>query len=356
VGPDFASLGTVVRDAVVPMLIAFMLAALGVRYLIRPYAAFAILDHPNERSLHARPTPRTGGLALLAGLGLGVASALALRRVADTRLLWFAFGTLLVGGVSFADDRYRLAPTPRFLLHAAAAGLVLLGGWTPGELGLPFGSWAWPKLVAWGFTFCFVIWMINLYNFMDGMDGFAGGMAVIGFGFLGMIGWRGGESLFALLNAMVVSAAAGFLLFNFPPARIFMGDTGSSTLGFLAAASILWADRAAILPLWLGILIFSPFVVDATVTLLRRVFRGERAWEAHRTHYYQRVVQLGWGHRQTVLVEYVLMVLAGLTALLVASTPQGTVASLVLAAWVLCYMVLVAGVNALERRKRQTEL
>jgi len=157
------------------------------------------------------------------------------------------------------------------------------------------------------------------------MDGFAGGMAVIGFSTLAMLGWWVGDPVFAALNLVIAGAAAGFLVFNFPPARIFMGDTGSSTIGFLAAGMLLWAERRGVAPLWVSMLIFSPFVVDATVTLVRRFVRGEKVWKAHKSHYYQQLVQAGWGHRRTVLFEYLLMLfcaIAGMTAQVVSVPVQ----------------------------------
>ena len=135
--------------------------------------------------------------------------------------------------------------------------------------------------------------MTNLYNFMDGMDGLAGGMGVFGFGFLGLAGWLHGDTGFAVQSWVIAAAALGFLRFNFPPAQIFMGDAGSTVFGFLAAVFILQAQRRGLLPVWCGILIFSPFVVDATVTLIRRVLRGDAIWIAHRSHYSQRLVTLG---------------------------------------------------------------
>ncbi len=148
----------------------------------------------------------------------------------------------------------------------------------------------------------------------------------------------------------MAAASAGFLVHNFPPAKIFMGDTGSTTLGFLAAACILWGSKSGLFPFWVAILVFSPFIVDATVTLLRRLLRGEKIWEAHRTHYYQRLVLLGWGHRWTVLAEYVLMLAcAGSAALAVHLSPAGQVALAV--GWILVYGLLMWGVGRLERRR-----
>src|SRR5262249_53435950 len=142
-------------------------------------------------------------------------------------------------------------------------------------------------------------WMINLYNFMDGSDGLAGGMAAIGFGCYGIAALAGGDYLCATINLVVAASALGFLCFNFSPARLFMGDVGSVSLGFLAAVLDVVGWLRGDWPVWFGIVVFSPFIVDATVTLFKRALRGARVWEAHREHYYQRLVQSGWGHRKT---------------------------------------------------------
>ena len=203
-------------------------------------------------------------------------------------------------------------------MHLVAAAVLVVGAFRVRELSMPGWGWAWPPAVGVVVGVLLVAWMINLYNFMDGMDGFAAGMAVAGFGTFAILGWRAGEDIFATLNLVVVAAAAGFLLLNLPPARIFMGDAGSSLLGFLAGAFMLWADHDGIFPLRISVVVFSPFIVDATFTLFRRLAKGDKVWEAHRSHLYQRLVQAGWGHRRTLYWEYVLMIACGVLGLLAA--------------------------------------
>jgi UDP-N-acetylmuramyl pentapeptide phosphotransferase/UDP-N-acetylglucosamine-1-phosphate transferase len=193
----------------------------------------------------------------------------------------------------------------------------------------------------------FVVWMTNLYNFMDGMDGFAGGMAFFGFGTFAVLGDMAGQSFFAALNFIVAAAAAGFLVFNFPPARIFMGDVGSSTLGLLAAAFALWGDSVGAFPLWIGILVFSPFIVDATATLHRRLYEGHRIWVPHKTHYYQRLVRLGWNHRRAVLAEYVLMAMSAASAFY-ASGASVIMQWVTIVVWGVIYVVVAATVRRYE--------
>ena len=250
--------------------------------------------------------------------------------------------------VSFLDDRRGVAIQWRILVHLWAAVSLLVADLAPNHLDLPGLALPLPGWATIPLTLLFAIWMINLYNFMDGMDGFAGGMAVIGFSTLAWLG--GADAGFTAVCLTIAAASAGFLIHNFPPAKIFLGDTGSTALGYLAAACSLWGSKADLFPFWVALLIFSPFIVDATVTLLRRLLRGEKVWEAHRTHYYQRLVLLGWGHRRTVLAEYALMLAcAGLALLAVRLPPAGQVALVVV--WILIYGVLMWGVGRLERQR-----
>jgi UDP-N-acetylmuramyl pentapeptide phosphotransferase/UDP-N-acetylglucosamine-1-phosphate transferase len=308
-----------------------------------------LLDHPNERSLHTQPTPRTGGVAILAGIILAIPGML-FEGIAASPILWILAGAVLIGVISFIDDRRGLPVVIRFLGHVIGSSLVVFGA----DLTLlmsasePITWWpAWTKL---GLSVIFLVWMVNLYNFMDGMDGFAGGMAVIGFGTFAVFGLLAGSFLFAALSLIVAAAAGGFLLHNFPPARIFMGDVGSASLGLLAGGLSLWGAREGIFPLWTALLVFSPFIVDASVTVLRRLLQGERVWEAHRSHYYQRLVQSGWSHRKTVLYEYLLMLISAACALLIRNlnpTWQIAVVSLVC----LAYILLMAGVHHKEKKQ-----
>ena len=216
------------------------------------------LDHPNERSLHARPVPRTGGVGIVAG----VCCALAVF-VPGTATLWLA--ALVLAAVSLVDDWRGLPAWVRLAAHLTVATAFLLLA-VPG---LPSVALVLLALAAG--------WMINLYNFMDGMDGLAGGMGVTGFGAYGAAAWLGGDTMLAACSLAIAGGCLGFLLFNFPPARVFMGDVGSVPLGFLAAAlGVLGWDRG-LWPLWFPVVVFAPFVVDASVTLLRRACAAREA-------------------------------------------------------------------------------
>jgi len=285
-------------------------------------------DAPNARSLHQCPTPRTGGLAIIAGIAAGW-GVLIWRSGVPEWLPTVAFAAALVAIVSFLDDLFDLSPVLRLPAHLLAAAIVVAGGTLPLS-GVIAG------VLALG-------WMLNLYNFMDGMDGFAGGMSMIGFLALAWAGWQAGDAFFAVATGVVAGACAGFLFFNFPPARIFMGDVGSATLGLLAGALSWQGWRMGLFPWWFPILVFSPFVVDATVTLFRRIFRGERIWQAHRSHYYQRLVLAGWSHRKTVLAEYLLMSASAASAMILLLLPSWRLPGLSM--WMILYVLLALSVD-----------
>lgn len=309
-------------------LTAFLVAWLVARNL--PRWGRLPMDHPNARSLHARPVPRSGGLAIWAGM---IAAAMFLPQGAWAPLLPAA----LLGAVSFADDVWGLRVAWRLASHVALVAGFL---WW---LGLPAGVgwWALPVLV----------WMANLYNFMDGADGLAGGMAVVGFSVYGVAAWDGGQSALALLSFSVAAAATGFLVYNFPPAKLFMGDAGSIPLGFLAAAVGVLGWREATWGAWFPLLVFSPFIVDATVTLGKRLLRGEKVWRAHREHYYQRLVRAGLGHRGTALLEYGLMLACGAAALALHRFGGDGAALWALAGGVVGYGGLMAAAESYVKRR-----
>ncbi len=330
--------------------LAFALAAMLTRYLCSPRSLIQIPDHPNERSLHDRVVPRAGGVAILAA-GTVAVGLPAFEGEFPGALGWIGGAAGLIAAVSYCDDLAGLATGMRLVVHVLAAAVLLPGGIALTQVTLPGAPLVLPQALLVGVAILFTVWMTNLYNFMDGMDGLAGGMAVIGFATFALFGWRAGHESFAAVSLTIAAASAGFLVFNFPPARIFMGDVGSSTLGFLAGALSLWGAREGVFPLWVAVLVFSPFVVDATLTLFRRLLRGERIWQAHRTHYYQRLVRLGWGHRKTVLWEYLLMLACAGSALWAVDLPPVGQWALILV-WASVYAALGVFVSRLEQASK----
>jgi UDP-N-acetylmuramyl pentapeptide phosphotransferase/UDP-N-acetylglucosamine-1-phosphate transferase len=329
---------------------ALLLAAGLTRRFSTPGSRLYILDHPNERSLHSNPTPRSGGVAVLTGIGVAMLWVL-WRYGMQSELIWLMASVTLLALVSYYDDRRPLPVVVRLIAQLVSSGMLLAGGLVLSGVSVPGVRWVWLPWIGYIGSILFIVWVINLYNFMDGMDGFAGGMAVIGCATFAVLGWSHGHTVFASVSLAVCAAALGFLLFNFPPARIFLGDVGSAPLGLIVAGLSLWAARDGVFPLWIAMLIFSPFVVDATVTLVRRLFVGERIWVAHRSHYYQRLVQLGWGHRNTVLWEYTLMLACGVSAIW-AVRQVALLQWLVLAFWSVCYAIIAVSVHKIEKRTR----
>jgi UDP-N-acetylmuramyl pentapeptide phosphotransferase/UDP-N-acetylglucosamine-1-phosphate transferase len=284
-------------------------------------AARIAVDRPNQRSLHATPVPRIGGIVLmgvaLTCVGVVLPSLLPPALVAAALML-----------VSFWDDRHGLPVPLRLAVHlAAAAAAVIL---------LPTGLAAWQTVVA----VLLLTWAMNLYNFMDGADGLAGGMAVFGFGAMGVAAMGTAPEL-AAGCLVIAAAAAGFLWHNFHPARVFLGDGGSVPLGFLAGIFGLLGWMQGAWPPWFPALVFSPFVVDASLTLAARILRGRKPWQAHREHAYQRMVAGGLGHRRTALLWYALMLACAASAL-AGLRLRGDLQAAMIVGWVVIYGILAA--------------
>ena len=347
-------------------MISYIAATVGVfswwltGWLASPDSPLVSLDHPNERSLHHWPTPRTGGVAILGALYVGVLMLGVLVWVlpvseesillVDSTGWWILLATGVVSIVSLMDDWQGLPIGMRLVVHLLASTLLVIG------VGLVLPSMEFPLLgfvsLGWAaapITVVFFVWMTNLYNFMDGIDGFAGGMTVIGCSVLGYLAWQAHHPVISVIATLQSAAAAGFLVHNLPPAKIFMGDVGSVSNGFLIAALIVLGCRDGVYDPWVPLIAFSPFILDATVTLARRAFRHEKIWEAHRSHYYQRLVIGGWSHRRTVFVEYGVMALCAGFALLYQYAAEEW-RSIILGGWALLFVFLALGVRSMEQR------
>lgn len=280
-----------------PALAAFVVSLACLWILLNTRLRRLLLDRPNQRSLHAHPVPRSGGIAIAAGAAAGLALA------PQPPLAAFVLAAALAI-LSLADDALPLPTLLRLAAHLAAAASFVA---------LVFGA---GDLLRFALLALALAWYANLYNFMDGSDGLAGGMAVFGFGAYAWAAAQSGHAGLAAAGTVLAAASLAFLLFNFHPARLFLGDVGSIPLGFLAGALGLLGWREGVWPLWFPVLVFAPFVCDATLTLLRRLVRRERVWQAHRDHYYQRLVRMGFGHRRTAWIEYVTMGACAAVALL----------------------------------------
>ncbi|HTT12252.1 MAG TPA: glycosyltransferase family 4 protein [Burkholderiaceae bacterium] len=269
--------------------------------LVRRYAlARSLLDHPNARTSHVTPTPRGGGVAIVVTFCAAVAWLAADGKVA----IGPAAALIGAGGwvalVGFVDDHRHVPAGMRLCAHfiGAAWALAWLGGLPP----LPaFGTGlqlGWFGHVA---AALFLVWMLNLYNFMDGIDAIAGIEAITVALGGAALWWLSTSSETALAPALLAAAAAGFLVWNFPPARIFMGDAGSGFLGLMLGVFAVWSAHEESRLFWSWLILPGVFVVDATLTLIRRVLRGERFYEAHRSHAYQHASRRFGQHRIVAL-------------------------------------------------------
>ena len=276
---------------------------------IRRYAVSrGILDVPNARSSHKQVTPRGGGAAIVLVSMLAFVSL-----VARDWNEWPLFVSLVVGGamvalVGFLDDRRPVSPGIRIAAHFAAATLAvgLMGGLGDLQWGTHVvqSGWLGNVLAVFG-----IVWVINLFNFMDGIDGIAGSEAV----FVTLAGsllpvFSGSTGATSLAGIAVAGSTAGFLFWNWPPARIFMGDVGSGYLGLMIAVLALSAGHENPVAIWVWLVLGGSFFVDATITLLRRVARGEKAYEAHRTHSYQWLSRRWNSHRRVTLLAVLINV------------------------------------------------
>ncbi len=294
-------------------------ALLATPLLIKLLKRQQILDRPNARSSHEIPVPRGGGVAILLVTlpiwGLAVMQGATLSAL-HAPLAAATAGAILLGAVSWVDDIRGLSPLPRLIVQALGVCLGLAA--LPGEMlvlqGLaPF----WLDRLFSGFAW---LWFLNLYNFMDGIDGIAASeTACIGFGIavISLVGAVAPET--GLLAATLAASAVGFLRWNWQPAKVFLGDVGSVPIGYLTgwlllmvAAQGAWTV-AVLLPLY--------FLADATITLLRRLLRGDRIWHAHREHYYQQAVRAGLTHAKVVLAMMCCNVVLVAMALAAATGP-----------------------------------
>ena len=282
----------------VTALLTVMLVGIVRRYALRR----ALLDMPSERSSHTMPTPRGGGLGVIVAC-LGVVVAV---QRPGLRGQWSLAAALLgaaaVAVIGWLDDRGSLPVAPRLSVHVLA-GLAL--AWLAMDLPGPFGIVGLAGATWWVF---WTVSSINVTNFLDGIDGMIG-LQVLVFG-LHVVDLHGGDGS-AVLGAALAGASAGFLAWNWAPARIFLGDVGSASLGVLVVVAGVMAQRQTGLPISVAFLPLFPMYLDAAVTLVRRWRRGERLTQAHRSHLYQRLAHAGWGHAR-VSVLYGVAAAAGM--------------------------------------------
>ena len=322
--------------------------------LTRKFAlSHGVLDIPNERSSHSAPTPRGGGVGIVATTTSGMSALAATGWLSLDLFMALAVGGVAIAIVGFIDDRRRLSAKVRLAVHFGAAVWALwwLGGLPPlrlGETVVTFGLGGY-VLGALG-----IVWTLNLFNFMDGVDGIAASEAsfIIGAGTL--LTLSGGVVTGAVAAALLFAAACcGFLLWNWPPAKIFMGDVGSGYLGYGVVVLALIAARDNVVALLVWVILGALFFIDATITLGRRVARREPAHEAHRSHAYQRLARRWGSHRSVTLLALGINLLWLLPcAFFAIQNPRYASWILALALLPVCIGVLLAGAGRPESQAR----
>jgi Fuc2NAc and GlcNAc transferase len=290
-----AALYSVLAVALV-LAISFFVSGSVLRYAVRRN----LMDIPNERSSHTAPTPKGGGIAIaIAGI-IGIALLWSSEMVPGWLLAGFCLPGIAIAMVGFVDDAIQVSAFVRFAVHmvACSIGLVMI----PDAVQVVFPGAQAPELLLQFILVVGLAWAVNLFNFMDGIDGLASVEAVYIAAAILLLAFASGQLQSALPAAVTGAAALGFLAYNWPPARLFMGDVGSGFLGYALAFSML-AAIAEGLNIWAAITVAGAFVADSTVTLLTRLLRGKKAHQAHRTHAYQQLAQR-WGSHGKVTVLF----------------------------------------------------
>jgi UDP-GlcNAc:undecaprenyl-phosphate GlcNAc-1-phosphate transferase len=295
----------------------FALSALLTRLMLH---RVRIMDLPNERSSHQAPTPKSGGISIVCTFLVGAAAIFFIgdkTRIREDYFIGFVFSAVLIAGISFFDDIRRRAFAAKLGTQLFSVVLVLAFGIVVDQLTFPrfgvvdLGWWGYPL------TFLWIMGLTNAFNFMDGLDGLAAGAAVIVSAFFCAITFSQGSNFVYITCYALLAGSLGFLVFNFPPARIFMGDVGSAFLGFsFAVLAIIAAryDQSHTSFLVMPLLLFN-FIYDTFFTFVRRLLRGERVLEAHRSHLYQLLNRTGRSHRFVTLFHYAVCIAQGIGAI-----------------------------------------
>lgn len=300
--------------AFIIIIFCFSLSWLGTGFFIRVAKNGDLMDIPNSRSSHSTPVPRGGGIVFAALFLLSMLMILLISPHGNSRfLLAIIVGGLIVAALGWIDDVRGLSPKTRLAgqFLAVAIALLLLGGFPSLNLGLTrihLGMFGFPLALVAG------VWLINLYNFMDGIDGLAAGEAILVSFAAGLLLLRGGEPRLSMILFMLAAFVGGFLFWNWSPAKIFMGDVGSGFLGFVFAVFIIVGERSGSAPALVWAVLLSVFAVDTTLTLLKRIFQRKNLAQAHRDHFYQQAIISGFDHNRVAIV---FLTTAGLLCILV---------------------------------------
>ncbi len=280
--------------------LVFLASALITAGLRRLFVQHGLIDLPNARGSHKVPVPRGGGVGIVVAFLSAVCWFLEKRLIPD-RLAWALIGGgLAIAIVGFLDDRFKLARWPRLVVHSLAAAWAIwcLDAMRNAQSGGGSDLSAWVRRFA---AFVALVWLTNLFNFMDGIDGLAGMEAACVSGLGASLLLRNGLLSGAQLTLLLCAASLGFLVWNWPPAKIFMGDVGSGFLGFTLGTLAIFFSKTNSTLVWPWLILLAAFVVDATVTLFHRMFMRARWYEAHRSHAYQHAAEAFGSHAKVTL-------------------------------------------------------
>jgi len=288
--------------AVLVVVLVTLVLSLAITGMVRRIATRQnLMDMPNDRSSHVVATPRGGGAGIVVSFALATSALWAIDLVSGRIWFWLVLPASVIAGIGYLDDRYKVKASIRLMVHTGAAVIFVsgLGGYPAAELGKwgLQGAWVGPA-----FSVLALVWGTNLFNFMDGIDGIAGSESVFiatAGGILNLI--NGGDPGLTSILLSLSAASLGFLRWNWPPARIFVGDVGSGFLGFIVSACLMLASIQGALPIEVLPILGGVFFVDATTTLIRRIVQRDRWLEPHRTHAYQRMARRFGRHRPVTL-------------------------------------------------------
>jgi len=305
--------------------VLFIGAAILTKFMIE---RIRIMDMPNQRSAHRAPVPKSGGISIVVAFCIGI---IAIYLISDKTMIahgyffGLVFSSLLVAGISFYDDYTNRSYKIKLLTQIVAVITVLATGIVIDQMKLPFAGIVPLGWVGYPLTLVWVLGLTNAFNFMDGLDGFAGGVALIVSIFFCYISYTQGSIFVYIICYTLIAGILGFLVYNIHPAKIFMGDVGSAFLGFTFAVMAVIAfrfDHSHTSFFVMPLLLFN-FIYDTAFTFFRRLLRGENLVEAHRTHLYQLFERLGYGHWKVCYFHYLVCILQGLAAVWMVRIPGG---------------------------------
>jgi UDP-GlcNAc:undecaprenyl-phosphate GlcNAc-1-phosphate transferase len=304
--------------------VALTIIAYGVTWVMARFVR--IMDEPNHRSSHVKAVPRAGGVSVVITFYIGICITWLLGEFEGVQarlLIGFLLSTFLIAAISLIDDITDQSGLVKLVTQMIAVAIVLSLGITLDEIAIPVVGYVDLGVVGYVISFFWILGLTNSYNFMDGLDGLAGGVAVIAGLFFMIITFYEGSSFVYIISYSLLAGALGFLFLNFPPAKIILGDVGAAFLGFVFAVLAIIAtryDESRTSFLVIPMLMFN-FIYDTSYTFLRRLSQGKNVLEAHREHLYQLMNRSGFSHMEVVLTQYCMVFMQGLGALWIVNIP-----------------------------------